>query len=311
MPTRSVLAAAALAVISCAAQATTAYGVTDTSTQQTLLRFDTATPGSAIAIGTITGMGVGETIRGVDFRPANGALYAVATSAAATDGHLYGIDLGTGLATAVGGGFTLVDNTSMRLSVDFNPVVDRLRVITGTGQSYRVNPNDGTLTAQDTSLDPGLSISGIAYANNLAGAASTTLYAYDYFGDTVGTVGGVNGVPSPNLGGYTVIGKSGIASFSAAAGMDISGFDGLAYFMGDDSDSADGRSEFYRVDLGTGKLALQGSLPVAAIDFSLVTTAAVPEPGSWALMLTGAGCLAWRRRRRLQGCEQRAGNCSQ
>jgi hypothetical protein len=78
-----------------------------------------------------------------------------------------------GAATAVGAGFTLTDNTASRFSVDFNPVVDRLRVVTGNGQNYRVHPVDGMLVAQDTSLRDGADtplISGVAYSSHFAGA---------------------------------------------------------------------------------------------------------------------------------------------
>ena len=292
----SLLSIAALTVAASAAHAELAYGVTDT-TVQALFRFDSATPGNVTTINNIAGLGVGEVIRGVDFRPANGLLYAVTTSAAATNGHLYSINLATGAATAIGSGFTLTGNTSARLSVDFNPVVDRLRVVTGSGQNYRVNPNDGALVAQDTSLDPSLLISGVAYSNNVAGATLTTLYGYDYIRDNVGTIGGLNGTPSPNLGAFTVIGNSGIVSFNAASGMDISGSTGTAFFMADDDNSIDANSEFYRVNLGTGVVTLLGTLTVVAIDFSVVTVP-VPEPGTWALMLGGVGLLGAYARRR-------------
>lgn len=291
----SILCAVAALASSAVARAETLYGVTDATIGQALFRFDSADAPATTTIATITGLGIGEIIRDVDFRPADGALYAITTTAEApTNARLYVINLDTAAATAVGTAFTLTGNTSSRFSVDFNPVVDRLRVVTGSGQSYRVNPIDGTLVAQDTSLSDGTDtplISGAAYSNNFVGATQTTLYGYDYFTDTVGMIGSLNGTPnSPNGGLYTVLGGSGVVTFSASADMDISGATGMAYFAADDNDSPTAASEFYTVDLSTGALARVGNLPVAAIGISVMTP--VSEPATWGLMLLGLGAIS-------------------
>jgi hypothetical protein len=289
----SILCAVAALATSAVAQAETLYGVTDANTNQALFTFDSANAAGSTTIATITGLGILEIIRDIDFRPADGQLYAIATTAEApTSARLYTINLSTAKATAVGTAFTLTDNTSSRFSVNFNPVVDSLRVVTGSGQNFRVNPINGTLLAQDTSLLDGADtplISAVAYSNNVVGATQTTLYAYDYFTDTVGTIGSLNGTPnSPNGGLYTALGDSGVVTFSAAAGMDISGVTGVAYFAGDDANSLTAASEFYTVNLSTGALTWVGNLPVAAIGISV----AVPEPVTWALMLLGLGAMS-------------------
>lgn len=291
----SILCAVAALATPAVAQAETLYGVTDATIGQALFRFDSADAAGTTTIATITGLPVGHIVRGIDFRPANGLLYAITTTAEApTNARLYTINLSTGAATAVGTGFTLTGNTSSRFSVDFNPVVDRLRVVTGSGQNYRVNPINGTLVAQDTSLLDGADtplISGVAYTNNFIGATETTLYAYEYFTDTVGMIGSLNGTPnSPNGGLYTVVGDSGVVTFSAAAGLDISGATGIAYFGADDNDSATAATEFYTVNLSTGALTWVGNLPVAAIDISVMTP--VSEPATWGLMLLGLGAIS-------------------
>lgn len=290
----SIICAVAALATSAGARAEALYGVTDASIGQALFMFDSANAAGSTTIATITGLGVGQIVRGIDFRPADGLLYAITTTAEApTDARLYTINLSDGAATAVGTGFTLAGNTSSRFSVDFNPVVDRLRVVTGDGQNYRVNPIDGTLVARDTSLldgDDTPLISGIAYTNSFVGATQTTLYAYDYLTDTVGMIGSLNGTPnSPNGGLYTPIGDSGVVTFSAAAGMDISGTTGIAYFAADDNDSPGAASELYSVNLSTGALTWVGNLPVAAIGVSVLTP--VPEPATWGLMLLGLGAI--------------------
>jgi hypothetical protein len=289
----SIVCAVAALATSAVAQAETLYGVTDASSSQALFRFDSANAAGSTTIATITGLSLGEIIRDIDFRPANGLLYAITTTAEVpTSARLYTINLSTGAATAVGAAFTLTGNASSRFSVNFNPVADSLRVVTGSGQNYRVNPINGTLVAQDTSLLDGADtplISAVAYTNSFVGATQTTLYAYDYFTDTVGMIGSLDGTPnSPNGGLYTVLGDSGVVTFSAAAGMDISGATGVAYFAGDDANSPTAASEFYTVNLSTGALTWVGNLPVAAIGISVP----VPEPVTWALMLLGLGAMS-------------------
>src|SRR4051812_5311435 len=59
----------------------TAVGVT---VGNTLIQFDTSTPGTIDSSIPITGLvgAAGETVQGLDFRPANGRLYALTTDAA-------------------------------------------------------------------------------------------------------------------------------------------------------------------------------------------------------------------------------------
>ena len=62
---------------------------------------------------------------------------------------------------------------------DFNPAVDRIRIVSNTGQNLRFNPNDGVVNV-DGNLNPGTpSISAAAYTNNFAGTATTSLFAID------------------------------------------------------------------------------------------------------------------------------------
>ena len=51
-----------------------------------LISFNSVTPGSVFTIGTITGLSAGDTIVGIDFRPADSRLYGL------------GVNLGTGTA---------------------------------------------------------------------------------------------------------------------------------------------------------------------------------------------------------------------
>src|SRR5258705_12461212 len=65
-----------------------------------LARFDSATPGTPSLLVLISGLGPGESVVGLDFRPANGKLYALTKDGAGT-GSLYSVDRITGFATFV------------------------------------------------------------------------------------------------------------------------------------------------------------------------------------------------------------------
>lgn len=67
-----------------------------------LLRFDTATPSFLDDTKVIRGLQPGETIYGIDFRPANNQLFGLGSTS-----RIYTIDPATGRATAVGSGPSL------------------------------------------------------------------------------------------------------------------------------------------------------------------------------------------------------------
>ena len=159
---------------------------------------------------------------------------------------------------------------------------------------------------QDTSIATPVGvvplISGIAYTNNVAGATSTTLYGYDFNLDNLGTIGGINGVPSPNIGVFNIIGPSLKISGNAGAGFDISGATGTAYISFDDlNGSPDLEPEFYSMNLATGAVTQIGDFgTVNLLDFSVQPVAAtVPVSGTLGLAMLGllmAGGASRRRR---------------
>jgi hypothetical protein len=299
---KSLLASAIVLALASAAHAELIYGVTtvDGSSGAALVSFDSATPALSTSIAPITGV---TNLRGIDFRPANGQLYGLGYTGSSTGGtaQLYTISTTTGVATPVGASLSLNLGNTTRISLDFNPVVDRLRVVSGTGANVRLNPNDGTLAGTDTSLASSLLIGGVAYDRNVAGATQTTLFAYDYLGDNIGTIGGVNGVPSPNTGSFTVIGTTNppLTSFGADNGFDISGATGIAYLTGDDGPTATANDELYTINLLTGAATvvatglLDDELTVNLLDISVLPV--VPEPTSLAAVTLG-GLLVKRRR---------------
>src|SRR5262247_1984625 len=134
---------------------------------------------------------------GIDFRPADNRLYALTDT-----GILYTVALGA----ANLGTLTKVSALSPRFNsgyqslMDFNPVVDAIRLIGSDNFNYAVVKDaNGILntTAAQTALtypapdvnagkDP--NVSGGAYTNNVAGAAVTIFYGFDYALDTFVTI---------------------------------------------------------------------------------------------------------------------------
>src|SRR5262245_22245927 len=155
------------------------YAVTTTNHLLALTKDDPTVILRSVAI---TGLQAGESLLAIDFRPATRALYALGSTS-----RLYTLDVESGAATQVGtaGGFTL---SGTAFGFDVNPAADRIRVVSDADQNIRLNPNDGTLTAQDTPLAYGAtdthaganpSVVALAYTNSFAGATATTLYGID------------------------------------------------------------------------------------------------------------------------------------
>ena len=162
-------------VIGGEASALAVYGVT---TNNFLVRFDSATPGTINGTVAVTGLNAGATLRGIDFRPVDGLLYGVSS-----DSRLYTINLSSGAASVIGalGAFTLSGSS---FGFDFNPTVDRIRVTSDADQNLRLTPG-GALAGTDTNLvyagadinaGQNPNVVGSAYTNSFNGAATTTLY---------------------------------------------------------------------------------------------------------------------------------------
>ena len=129
--------------IAVAPRVETVYAVTASNK---LLSFASTAPGTILSTATIAGLGAGEQVLGIDFRPANGGLYAM-TSAS----RVYRVDPLTGGAAPVGAAFAPA-LAGQSFGFDFNPVPDRIRVVGNAGQNLRLNPDTGAVAATDTPL---------------------------------------------------------------------------------------------------------------------------------------------------------------
>ncbi|MPQ96657.1 DUF4394 domain-containing protein [Modestobacter sp. I12A-02628] len=262
-------AAAAVAVVATASPAsatTSALTVTGLTANDRLVTFTADNPGHVLSQKKITGIGHAD-VEGIDYRPATGGLYALVTDAEGA--KLFLVDPKTGAATRVG---TTVYPIAGEISIDFNPTVDRLRVVSTDGTNLRVNPNDGALAATDKPLAYGptdkaagadADVAGAAYTNNdndyigatpPAGATGTTLYDIDAALDTL-----VVQAP-PNDGVLTTVGALPAKTKAQATGFDIYTNTGDAKNRAFVSLNDKGRTALYEIDLATGAKIAKGHL---------------------------------------------------
>ncbi len=251
----------------------TVYGISAGN----LISFNSDAPGTILSTMAISGLGSGETILGIDFRPATGELYALGSLS-----RLYKINLTSGAATQVGsnGAFTL---SGTRFGFDFNPTVDRIRVTSDLDQNLRLNPNDGTLAARDSTLayaagDPNATVNpdveAVAYTNSFSGSTATTLYFYDFSRNLIGTIN------PPNAGTLNTLGSSGISARSGTSvGFDIttdqtSGINS-AFLSASTTDTS---TNFYRVNLTSGATSLVGMIGSRLMVSKIAVSIPQPPP---------------------------------
>jgi hypothetical protein len=142
------------------------------------------------------------------------------------------------------------------VTVDFNPVADRLRLMGSDGMSLRVNVDDGKAVVDgshkfkegDANAGKTPKVVAGSYSNSWKGTKATTLYNID------ATTGSLVTQAPPNDGVLNTVGSLGIAMNGAAA------FNIVA--VGEDRNDgwlASG-GNLYSVDLKTGKASMVGKI---------------------------------------------------
>ena len=150
----------------------------------TLVCFRDDRPGRAVTIGEVFGLVQDTAIVGIDYRPANNLLYGLGSA-----GGVYTIDPDTAEAKLATRLNKPLEGTFF--GVDFNPTVDRLRIVSDTGQNLRTNVDDGTTTEDSdlnipgpTPVNPALGVTAVGYTNNDADPnTATTLFDIDTTSD--------------------------------------------------------------------------------------------------------------------------------
>jgi hypothetical protein len=256
-----------------------------------LVTFDTSAPTTIRTSVGITGVDASQTLVGLDVRPLNNSLYALGYNAAAATGvansQLYSLSAATGVATPIGAAVRLELGTGS-IGFDFNPTVDRIRVVGANRNNYRLNPNfgaasvlaatDGTLTYATTNNLP--SIGAVAYTNSFTGASAasgTTLYNYD---ETINQLNIQATANPPADGQLTPVGASGVAVNATTPNVDLDIYStgagvNTAYLVANTGTSAN--TSLYTVNLTTGAATLVGAIGngIAARDIAIAASTGV------------------------------------
>jgi trimeric autotransporter adhesin len=223
------------------------FALTETSK---LVSFNSTLPQKVCTSATLTGQQSGETIVGIDVRPADAAMYALGST-----GRLYTVDTATAALTLKSTLFaSLSDGTApyagllgTEFGVDFNPGNDLVRVVSDTGQNFRVTPDDGAVIT-DVDLNPVGPVPGAAaYGNSFVGVNVSFYYTIDSASDALQVVGRPSG--NAILGDTQAVGALGV-DVSSMAGFDILGINnqGLAAV----NVAGATTSDLYTVNLTTG-----------------------------------------------------------
>ena len=193
------------------------------------------------ATGSVKVTGISGALVGIDVRPADGLLYGL-------------VDDGTVVTIAKDGKATMKSKLDtmiakgVAVTVDFNPVADRLRVMGADGMNLRANVDDGKVTKDgdhkyaDADMHKGEkpNIIAGAYTNSVKGTKETALFNID------GTISGLIKQAPPNDGVLGAVGKLGIKADKAAFDIWSDGNGkNEAWLMAGDT--------LYSVDLATGK----------------------------------------------------------
>lgn len=199
------------------ASGTLAAPVLGLTGDKTLVMFDTEKPAVTKTM-DVTGI---DKLVGIDFRPGNKTVIGV------TPEHtIFSINLETGAATEVAKMDKMLTMTQAPVIVDFNPMADRLRFMTGT-TNHRVHPDtgavtvDGTLAFEDGDMHKGETpeIVAAAYINSIGKPEKTAMYNID------ATIGALIQQTKPNDGTLKAIGKLGLKEKPATYAFDIQGME--------------------------------------------------------------------------------------
>jgi len=252
----------------------------------TLLHISASRPSLPLAAVQVKGLAAGDRLVGIDYRIARGVLYGLGQS-----GRLYTLDADSGQASPVTSEpVKLVAGSAY--GMDFNPTVDRIRVVSDQGGNMRLHPDTGKAIDGDQAQggvqpDANLqylpgdvaegrrpAIMAAAYTYNARNDKITTLYAIDAATTSLVMQGSREGdVPfvSPDKGGLRTVGSlqlpawNGLGQTPAGQGygaiqeasFDISDVKNVAMLA---ARQTLGVTQLYEVNLQTGKATRLGRI---------------------------------------------------
>lgn len=247
-----------------------------------LISFNRALPATIVGTIGVKGLASGETLLGIDVRPADGKLHAVSST-----GRIYTVDPSTGMSTLKATLAADPADTSApyaglvagaSYAVNFNPTVDRLRVIGSNGQNLRVNVDTGATTTDGTLSLAGTAprVTAAAYTNSVDGATATQLF------DLNAADGALYLQNPPNDGLLATPISLGVAP-SAIGGFDIDAATNVGYA----ALTVGGAAQLYSVNLNATSAAatLVGTIGSSETVIALALTPATPVAAT-ALALT-------------------------
>lgn len=208
----------------------------------------------SIVTKNITGLDAGDMIEGIDMRPVTAQLYALGANS-----RIYTINMSSGLATPVGAAAFATALSGTSFGFDFNPTVDRIRIVSNTGQNLRVHPVTGAIAAVDPALNPGTpDVDAAAYTNSFIGSTMTTLYDIDATSDMLLQ-------QNPANAGTLINGKSLGVNVESGNGFDIGGTSNKAWGIFKTSS----QTGLYSIDLSTGQASYMMSVPATVKGFAI------------------------------------------
>jgi outer membrane protein assembly factor BamB len=238
-----------------------------------LIRFNAGEPGKLLSQQPLVGMRDKETLLGIDYRVAKGWLYGLGSS-----GRLYRINTSNGAVTMIGSVPVAMMPTGSEVGFDFNPAVDRIRVVSAKGENLRLHPDTGSVVDGDPNV-PGLqadgklvyaagdihagrvpSIVAAGYTYNKQDEKITTNFAIDAAYGTLVTQGSREGrkpVVSPNTGQLYTVGALGMGTVEKVS-FDIADVSGVAFVAASQPGALS--SSWYEVNLDTGKAVRIGTI---------------------------------------------------
>lgn len=264
-----------------------------------LVRFSSDSPGSITRVGLFSG--ADSFLDAIDFRPSTGQLYGYRS---ATQQYVT-VNVGTGVLTSATANPVGATTNTFFLGMDWNPTIDRLRVVTDSTQNIVYNPNTGTaagftaLSYASGDVNAGLVplVIDNAYTNNRPGAITTQQFVLDYDQNSLATLANNTGILS-TVGQIKLNGS--VLDFNEYSGFDIStSIDGTntAYALL----TVGGSAGLYTLDLTSANATYLGAVGSGFGPVYSLAVAPVPEPSSIISAGIGLGILGLqllRRRRR-------------